>query len=208
MIKTIAFDLGGVIITIEHERAVGRFGQLGISDAARQLDPYTQGGPFGALERGDISPEEFRLEMSRQTGREVTADECAHAWMGYMGDVPTAKLDCLRRLREQGYRIILLSNTNPFIASWAESPAFDGRGNALGSYFDASYKSFEIKAMKPDPRFFEIVEQREQLVPAETLFLDDGPRNIAAAAARGWQTMQPTNGSDWTAGLMQRLATA
>jgi putative hydrolase of the HAD superfamily len=205
MIRTIAFDLGGVIITIEHERAVGRFRQLGIADAAQQLDPYTQGGPFGALERGDITPEEFRQEMSRQTHREVSSDECAHAWMGYMGEVPTSKLDCLRELREEGYRLILLSNTNPFIAQWAESPAFDRRGNALGSYFDASYKSFEIKAMKPDPRFFEIVEQREQLVPRQTLFLDDGPRNIAAAAARGWLTMQPANGSDWTSQLRDFL---
>lgn len=195
--KNIVFDLGGVIITLEHKRAVARFEQLGISDAARQLDPYTQGGPFGAVEQGFITTEEFRQEMCRQSGREVTHAECVYAWMGYMGDVPTYKLDYLLELRRCGYRLILLSNTNPFITEWAESTAFDGRGNTLSSYFDASYKSFEIGMMKPDPRVFQLIEEREHLVPAETLFLDDGPRNIAAAAARGWHTLQPDNGSDW-----------
>lgn len=207
MIDTIVFDLGGVIITIRHDRAVERFRQLGIPDPERQLDPYTQGGCFGALEQGLISPEDFRQEMCRQTGRDVTSDECAHAWMGYMGDVPTAKLDCLLELRRRGYRLILLSNTNPFIAEWAESPAFDGRGNGLGSYFDLSFKSFEVGFMKPDSRFFEYVERQSGLNPANTLFLDDGPRNVAAAAQRGWHTMQPSNGSDWTGELMRRLAT-
>lgn len=206
MIDTIVFDLGGVIITIRHERAVARFRQLGIPNAERQLDPYTQGGCFGALEQGLITPEQFRQEMCRQTGRDVTTDECAHAWMGYMGDVPQTKLQCLRELRQRGYRLILLSNTNPFIARWAESPAFDGHGNTLASYFDLSFKSFEVGFMKPDARFFELVEKRSGLTPANTLFLDDGPRNVEAAAARGWLTMQPANGTDWTADLMRRLA--
>jgi putative hydrolase of the HAD superfamily len=50
MIKTIVFDLGGVIITLDHAEAVNRFRKLGLNDAARQLDPYTQQGIFGDLE--------------------------------------------------------------------------------------------------------------------------------------------------------------
>ena len=152
MVRTIVFDLGGVIITLHHARAVRRFEELGIKDAARQLDPYTQGGPFGALEQGHITMEEFRQEMCRQTGREVSSDECAHAWMGYMGEVPAVKLDMLEELRLKGYRLVLLSNTNPFVAQWFESPAFDGRGNGLAHYFDAEYMSFELGVMKPDAR--------------------------------------------------------
>lgn len=207
MIDTIVFDLGGVVITIDHNCALERFRSLGIPSPEKQLDPYTQGGVFGALEQGLITPEEFRLDMCRQTGRDVTYDECAHAWMGYMGDVSLSKLDCLTDLRRQGYRLILLSNTNPFISQWAESPAFDGRGNALGSYFDASYKSFEIGLMKPDARVFQLIEEREALVPDHTLFLDDGPRNVEAARLRGWHTLQPVNGGDWTGQLLECLRT-
>ena len=41
MIRTISFDLGGVIITIDHQQAVRRFEELGLKDAAQRLDPYT-----------------------------------------------------------------------------------------------------------------------------------------------------------------------
>ena len=41
--------------------------------------------------------------------------------------------------------------------------------------------------MKPDPGIYAIAEQRCQLVPARTVFIDDLPPNIAAAEARGWR---------------------
>ena len=66
--KNIIFDMGGVLITLGHERAIQRFQQIGISDAANLLDPYMQGGPFGALEQGNISVEEFIDEMTRLAG--------------------------------------------------------------------------------------------------------------------------------------------
>ena len=59
MIKNIIFDLGGVIITLDHQYAVKCFERLGLPDAALQLDPYTQGGMFGDLEEGKITAEEF-----------------------------------------------------------------------------------------------------------------------------------------------------
>ena len=40
MIRNIIFDMGGVIITINHQQAVVRFKALGLKDADRQLDPY------------------------------------------------------------------------------------------------------------------------------------------------------------------------
>lgn len=78
MIRTIIFDLGGVIITIDHQQAVRRFEELGLKDAAQQLDPYTQGGIFGDLEMGKISAEEFRQELSKLVGRTLTYEECRY----------------------------------------------------------------------------------------------------------------------------------
>lgn len=54
-IKNIIFDLGGVILTLDHAQAVSRFEELGLKDAASRLDAYTQTGIFGALEMGEIS---------------------------------------------------------------------------------------------------------------------------------------------------------
>ena len=198
MIKTIIFDLGGVIMTIDHDEALRRFTALGLKDAVTWLDPYTQQGIFGELENGLISAEDFRRELSLIIGREVTMAECEYAWQGYAKDVPQRNLDTLIRLRQQGYRVILLSNTNPCMMAWAMSSAFDGKGHSLDYYFDACYLSYQLKVMKPDETFFRRVLMAEQVSPEECLFLDDGPRNVAAASEMGIRTFRPDNGADWT----------
>ena len=76
MIKNIVFDLGGVIMTIDQDEALRRFQSLGLADAERQLDPYTQSGIFGDVEEGKITAEEFRTELSRLVSRELSFDDC------------------------------------------------------------------------------------------------------------------------------------
>lgn len=51
VIKNIVFDLGGVIMTLDPAEALRRFKALGLSDAERYLDAYTQSGIFGILRK-------------------------------------------------------------------------------------------------------------------------------------------------------------
>lgn len=198
MIKNILFDMGGVIIPISHERAVSRFREIGLLDADKRLDSYTQQGIFGALEEGKITDEEFRCELSHLVGVELTWEQCQYAWLGYMLEVPRRNLETLQRLRNEGYRVILLSNTNPFIIHWTMSNEFDGQGYGIDYYLDAAYMSFRCGSMKPSEAFFRHVLQTEGILPEETLFLDDGIRNIEAAGRFGIHTFLVANGSDWT----------
>lgn len=205
VIKNIVFDLGGVIMTLDPAEALRRFKALGLSDAERYLDAYTQSGIFGNLEEGKITAEDFRSKLSSLTGHELTFDECKHAWLGYRKDVPQRNLDLLKELRAKGYRLILLSNTNPFMMDWALSSEFDGKGSSLNDYFDALYLSYRLGIMKPAPDFFRQVLDNENILPEETLFVDDGPRNVVAAGKLGFMTMCPDNGSDWTGELRSLL---
>lgn len=205
VIKNIVFDLGGVIMTLDPAEALRRFKALGLSDAERYLDAYTQSGIFGNLEEGKITAEDFRSKLSSLTGHELTFDECKHAWLGYRKDVPQRNLDLLKELRAKGYRLILLSNTNPFMMDWALSCEFDGKGSSLNDCFDALYLSYRLGIMKPAPDFFRQVLDNENILPEETLFVDDGPRNVEAAGKLGFITMCPDNGSDWTGELRSLL---
>ena len=205
VIKNIVFDLGGVIMTLDPAEALRRFKALGLSDAERYLDAYTQSGIFGNLEEGKITAEDFRSKLSSLTGHELTFDECKHAWLGYRKDVPQRNLDLLKELRAKDYRLILLSNTNPFMMDWALSSEFDGKGSSLNDYFDALYLSYRLGIMKSAPDFFRQVLDNESILPEETLFVDDGPRNVEAAGKLGFITMCPDNGSDWTGELRSLL---
>ncbi len=205
MINTVLFDLGGVIITLDPEQAVSRFEQLGLADARQRLDSYTQSGIFGDLEHGLITAEQFRSALSDMVGRDVTHEECAYAWQGYAKVVPQRNLEALVRLRQEGYRVLLLSNTNPYMMEWAESSRFDGQGHPVSYYFDHCYLSYQMKMMKPSETIFREVLRREKAFASEVLFVDDGARNVMVASQLGMRTFCPENGADWTGKINQFL---
>ena len=199
------FDLGGVIITLDQPSAVRRFKEIGLQNAEEMLDPYRQKGIFGDVEQGSISAETFRTELSKMVGRQLCFDECRYAWLGYAKELPKRNLEAIKELRRQGYRVILLSNTNPYMMSWVMSDEFDGEGHSLAHYMDACYLSYEMKLMKPDDNMFRQVLMNEKTFPNEILFVDDGPRNVAVASQIGFRTYCPENGADWTKEIFERL---
>lgn len=204
-IKNIAFDLGGVVIALSYEQAVRRFEEIGLKDARQHLDAFHQRGIFGDLERGIITTEEFRIELGKLIGREVTYDECLYAWHGYVEYVPQKNLQMLLKLRQLGYKVCLLSNTNPFMMQWAMSNEFDGNGHSMDYYFDNLYLSYKYKYMKPSPEIFKIMLEGQQSSAEETLFIDDGQKNVEAAKKLGMKTLFPENNEDWTEPLAKLL---
>jgi putative hydrolase of the HAD superfamily len=206
-IKNIVFDMGGVIITLDAQRAVRRFEEIGLADIRRFLDPYEQKGFFLQLENGQLDAEGFRRELSAHAGKDIPQERVTYAWMGFMADVPQYKLDYLAALRQQ-YRVFVLSNTNPVVMPWLESSDFSADGKPLSAFCDKAYTSFQIGYTKPDRRIFEFMLTDAAITPSETLFVDDGERNIQAAAALGLHTCLVRNGEDWRPALKSSLISA
>jgi len=101
------------------------------------------------------------------------------------------------KLRER-YNVYLLSNTNPIIQEgWARTNEFTSAGRPIGAYFDKMYTSYEVGVTKPDRRIFDYMIKDSGLIPAETLFVDDGKSNIEVGRTLDFITYQPQNGEDW-----------
>ncbi len=196
-ITHIALDMGGVVLHIDHEQAVSRFEEIGVANARDYLNPYHQQGLFGQLEGGQVTAEKFVSELSRLIGKPLTHEQCLYAWLGYLKEIPQRNLDAICRLREKGYRVCLLSNTNPFFFEWAESRAFDGNGHPISDYFDALYVSFRCKLLKPSREIYEHVLRSENIRPDQLLFIDDSERNTEAAAALGIRTIRVETNGNW-----------
>lgn len=81
-------------------------------------------------------------------------------------------------LRKQGYRIYGLSNTGMQFANFVKNSGF-------GDYFDGYVFSAEEKLLKPDPKIYQKLLERYQLVPEESVFVDDLKENTQAAEALG-----------------------
>lgn len=205
-IKNIIFDLGGVIIDLDRDQAVRSFQSIGVEDAGELIDPYEQKGIFQELETGRIGVDEFCSLLREHTRKPLSFEAICKAWLGFIVDVPLYKLDYISGLRAAGYTVYLLSNTNPIIQlEWAQTPRFTAAGLPLNAYFDKLYTSYEIGITKPDRRIFDYMLRDSGIRPEESLFIDDGEKNIEVARSLGFHTYQPRNGEDWREAVSQRI---
>lgn len=79
--------------------------------------------------------------------------------------------------------------------------------------FDRDFISGHMGVIKPDPKIYDMLEQRSGLNGAALLFADDRPDNITAAEVRGWQTHLFDGPQGWadrlvSAGLLSRAEAA
>jgi putative hydrolase of the HAD superfamily len=208
MIKNIIFDMGGVLVDVHRERAIRKFREIGVSDADQLIDPCRHKGLFLDLENGDIDTEGFCRLLSEQAGKNIPGRDIEQAWRSIVSDPPAYKLEYLTELRAK-YTLFLLSNNNPVLMdSWAFTDSFSPAGHPVTDYFDKVYLSYRMKCTKPDALIFEKMVRDSGIRPAESLFIDDGIRNIETARKLGFQTCLVQNGSDWREDLSGRITGA
>ncbi len=205
MIKDIVFDFGGVLTTIDTGRALQKFRDLGVEQPEQYINSYCQKGPFFELENGDIGAAEFCEKLSAICGREITYEEARDAWLGFLVEIHEEWLDYLQSLRGR-YRLSVLSNTNPFIQGWAQTKEFTPSGKSLADYFDLQFFSYRMNCSKPDETIYRKMLESGCMKAEETLFVDDGQKNIDAAAKVGIKTLKVENGVDWRTALCDALA--
>ena len=205
MIKDIVFDFGGVLTTIDTENALQKFRGLGVEEPEQYINSYCQKGPFYEVENGDIDADEFCRRLSVLCGREITFGDAKDAWLGFLVEIHTTLLEYLQTLRGE-YRLSVLSNTNPFIQSWALTPDFTPTGKSLGDYFDHLFFSYRMHCSKPSEAIYSKMLADGGMKAEETLFVDDSCKNINAAANVGIQTLLVANGEDWRDALERKLA--
>lgn len=184
-IKNVIFDLGGVVINLDRSRAVKALQQLGLEEADDILGLYGQKEPFYGLETGERSIGEFFDIIRSRVHPGVTDMQIADAFNQFLVDLPQERLAMLRAMRMAGFRIFMLSNTNPVMYHTWIDRAFRQEGGSVNDYFDGIVVSFQELMCKPNVAIFETLMRRYGLNPAETLMLDDSDKNCRAAAEAG-----------------------
>lgn len=197
-IRNVIFDFGGVLIDIDKEACVSEFDRLGIPQIRAIANNYRQTGILLRLEKGEITPQEFRDELRAISGSSASDEEIDNAWGRFVLTVPAPKIELLLNLKRAGYKVCLLSNTNEIHAPKFLKQYFNSDGLSANEYFDKYYLSCRLGMAKPDKEIFEYVLQDGEMIPEQTLLLDDGPMNITAAAALGMRTYQPELFEDFT----------
>ncbi len=184
-IKNVIFDIGGVLVDLDINRCVDTFEKIGFKGAEKLVSCYHPQAIFGALERGEVSVAEFCDEIRRMAGCELSNDDICKAYCSLLKTIPIEKLQLLKRLKEEGYKIYALSNMSEVMFP-VVLHLFEADGLSAEYYFEDMFISYQLGVMKPTPRIYEIIMERSGVDPRETLFIDDAEKNVAAAREFGF----------------------
>ena len=66
-IKNVVFDLGGVLINLDFDNCLNAFRKAGFQDIEKQASQFRGKGFFSQFELGEITPEEFRETIRKET---------------------------------------------------------------------------------------------------------------------------------------------
>lgn len=184
-IRNIIFDLGGVIINIDYELTADAFRNLGLKNFDEIYSKAKQERIFDKFETGHLQEDHFRQELIKYLPAGTSSDQIDKAWNAMLLEFPAERLDFIYALKNH-YRLFLLSNTN-MIHIREFLPLADvqvGKGR-FENAFEKIYYSCEIGLRKPDTEIFEMVLNENNLVAAETLFVDDSIQHVEGALKLG-----------------------
>jgi FMN phosphatase YigB (HAD superfamily)/DNA-binding Xre family transcriptional regulator len=137
----------------------------------------------GKVCRGDMSLDDLNTVWAERLG--ILVD-----WKKYYlsGVEKMPGMDALVEWAAQHYHIGVLSNSMPgFI------PSMEDAGMLPDVDFDVVVDSSEVKALKPEPRIFEIATLMAGVEPQEIMLIDDNRTNLMAAEDAGWRAIQFDN---------------
>jgi len=190
MIRVWMVDMGGVLARHndkEMEREILHFLGDDTHRSFAEINPLLSGGLLDRMSSMEIDEISFWREFSNLSGLAVPDLNGESLWGKFFHPaIDPIVLDCVKRVKRTGVRVVLASNTEP---------AHVGIHRMRGDYdvFDAAYTSCLLRCVKPDVRFFEEIMVREASQPGEMFFTDDSQRNCDSAASLGIGTYRFTD---------------
>ncbi|WP_333499967.1 glucose-1-phosphatase [Kluyvera sp. CHPC 1.2972] len=174
------FDLGNVIVDIDFNRVLGTWSDLARVPLARLKQSFTMGVVFHQHERGEISDEAFAKAMCHDMELPLSYEQFAHGWQAVFVSLRPEVIDIMKTLREQGHRVVVLSNTNALHTTfWPDEYP------EIYAAADHVYLSQEMGMRKPEARIYQRVLESEGFSAADAVFFDDNADNIEGANQLG-----------------------
>ncbi len=193
-INTIIFDLGGVILNIDYNLSRIAFEKLGVINFDEMYSQSSADKLFQKLETGKISEENFYKELNKCTGLQLSSNEIKNAWNEMLLTFREKSLQFLDKMKSK-YQLFLLSNTNHIhLQAFHKIYYNTKREKSFEEFFNKAYYSFEIGLRKPDAECYDWILKQNNLIPGNTLFIDDSVANVAAAKFAGMQIVHLKTG--------------
>lgn len=198
--KNIIFDLGGVILDINMQRALDGFAALGLHESELRFDKGEAADLMHRYQLGHFSTEDFCKLVAARCNPGTTPEQVAHAWNSICIGIPERKLNAIKALKQRA-NVYLLSNTNDLHWQYCLDHWFNTGDNRCEDFFHQVFLSQDLHLEKPNVEIFEHVIKAVGAVhgseTSDTIFLDDNIDNVNAAKKCGIQAVQITPDFDW-----------
>lgn len=184
--KSIIFDIGMVLIDFHWRTTMQK---LGIPEnVIDTLDRNMVNHPLWNHFDLDDIPESELIQKFKELSPECS--EYIDLFMNNLDDVVDMFPDAdkwLKSLKDRGYHVYLLSNY-PRRLFALHTPRFH-----FLPYTDGRVVSYECHITKPDERIYQRLCNKYNLIPEESIFLDDRQANLDAASKLGFNTLLVTD---------------
>ena len=186
MIKTIIFDLGGVVVgSFGKELIANTSKKLGIKplELRKLMDIYEPG-----LQTGKINHIEFWQKILKHKNLFVSVSVLKTLWMEpykKYAKIDKDMIELIKKLK-RNYVIGCISNISEPHTSY-------NRERQLFNYFDICILSDEAGIRKPDKKIFELYLNKAKCKPSEAIFIDDEKKLLPNAIKIGINTIHFKN---------------
>ena len=193
-ISNIIFELGGVFLDLDMEKTIRAFTEIGFTREMIKQE-YTDHKTLWKFEIGGINPDQFRQGIRDRLNKNIPDEKIDKAWNAMILGFQETKIIILKNLKSK-YRTFLLSNTNILHEKIYSRILKEEFGiNGMRDLFEKFYYSHILGMAKPDPEIFKYVLNDSNLIPEETLYVDDSEQHISVARKFGIRCfLFPRNG--------------
>ena len=179
MIKAVAFDFGGVYFQWDHWNWFNQAGKK--MDVPGEIFKEAYLNECSAAHKGHITAQEHFKHMSKfiqeRTGKKLDPKKI-YQTMFVMFQPLDRMVKLAKKLRENGYKIMLFSNHTTMMDDLNDKWDFY-------KHFDHPIVSVHVGMEKPEPEFYHYLIKTAGCKPEEIVFIDDIERNVTAGRKEG-----------------------
>jgi glucose-1-phosphatase len=182
-IQALLFDLGGVVVEIDFNRAFAHWQSISRLSLAELKAAFTFDVPYQRHERGEITANEYFVHLAQHLQLQDDPARIAEGWNSIFIAEITETLRMIETARAK-LPCYAFTNTNA-----AHKAAWSVKFPAVVHAFDHIFVSSEIGHRKPDRSAFEFVAHSVGVPLESTLFFDDTLENVDGALAAGLEAV-------------------
>ncbi len=181
-IKLITFDLGNVLVKVDHMEFCRRLASLTQVTAEDVFDYVFNSALEPGYDTGMMTSQEFYRQIIKHFMVALEFERFVRWWNSLFSPMPEMA-EVVTRLAKD-FPLFLLSNTNALHFDYIRE------NYPLLTHFSHFVLSYEVGSRKPEKGIYEALIRKAGIPPENILFIDDKMPFVAAAREHGIQSWQ------------------